>query len=123
MRERPVFLNLLKINLPLAGFISITHRITGVVFFLGMPLLLYMYAVLPQKQVILGFVDNMWVKFFVWSLVSVYVYHFFAGLRHMVADFGHNHTLGRANSSAVVVLLLGVIFAIWHAMLIWEIWW
>ncbi|MEC7030257.1 MAG: succinate dehydrogenase, cytochrome b556 subunit [Pseudomonadota bacterium] len=119
MRERPVFLKLWKIHLPLAAFISITHRISGVVFFLGVPVLLYLYALLPLSNEISELVTLTSVKLILWVLVNLYIYHFLAGMRHMVADFGHNHSLKRANSSAVVVIVLAVILAIWSGVLLW----
>ena len=119
MRERPIFLNLFKIKLPLAGFISITHRISGIVFFLGFPLLVYVYQLLPVEADLLLFLNNIWVKLGIWSLVSLYVYHFFAGVRHMVADFGHDHSLETANKSAVAVLVLGVAFALYLGVVLW----
>ncbi|MEJ2620711.1 MAG: succinate dehydrogenase, cytochrome b556 subunit, partial [Candidatus Thiodiazotropha sp.] len=39
-KPRPVFLNLLKIRLPIAGIMSIIHRATGVVMVLSIPLLI-----------------------------------------------------------------------------------
>lgn len=40
--KRPVYLNLLKIRLPVGGVLSILHRITGVVMILAIPLLIYL---------------------------------------------------------------------------------
>jgi succinate dehydrogenase / fumarate reductase cytochrome b subunit len=40
--KRPVYLNLLKIRLPIGGVLSILHRITGVVMILAIPLLIYL---------------------------------------------------------------------------------
>jgi hypothetical protein len=33
--DRPVYLNLLQISLPLAGQVSFAHRVTGIVLFAG----------------------------------------------------------------------------------------
>ena len=119
MRERPVFLKLWKIKLPLAAFISITHRVSGVVFFLGFPLLLYLYSLLPLAGELDQWLSMLWVKASIWLMVNLYIYHFLAGVRHMVADFGHDHSLQRANQSAVVVLVLAVIFSVWTGVLLW----
>ena len=119
MRERPVFLKLWKIHLPLAAFISITHRVSGVVFFLGFPLMLYLYSLLPLGSEIEEWTRLWWVKMSLWLMVNLYLYHFLAGLRHMVADFGHNHSLQRANQSAIWVLVLAVLLAIWTGVLLW----
>lgn len=39
--DRPVFLNLLQIRLPIAGFMSILHRASGLLLFLLIPGLLF----------------------------------------------------------------------------------
>ena len=41
--SRPYFLNLVKIRLPLPGFVSILHRVSGVLLFLSTPLLVYLF--------------------------------------------------------------------------------
>lgn len=40
--NRPVYLNLLQIRLPVAGIMSIVHRITGVLMFLATPFLIFL---------------------------------------------------------------------------------
>ena len=42
VKSKPVFLNLMQIRLPVAGVMSIIHRVTGVVMVLSIPLLLYL---------------------------------------------------------------------------------
>ena len=39
---RPVYLNLLKIKLPLTGIVSFAHRISGVLLFLALPFAVYL---------------------------------------------------------------------------------
>ena len=42
MQERPVYLDLSKIRLPMSALISITHRLSGMyIFFVTLPLLLF----------------------------------------------------------------------------------
>ena len=42
MHERPIYLDLTKIRLPISALISITHRLSGMyIFFIAMPLFLY----------------------------------------------------------------------------------
>ena len=115
MRSRPVFLNLWKIALPLPALISILHRITGVIFFLGLPVLLYLYYVLSTAQAIHL---HWYALFIIWGLISSFTYHVLAGLRHVVFDFGHIHRLDRARQSAWVVLIVSLIFAIWYGYLL-----
>ena len=41
-KPRPVFLNLVKIRLPIAGVMSIIHRVSGVVMVASIPLVIYL---------------------------------------------------------------------------------
>ena len=41
-RKRPKHLDLIHIRLPLAGIVSIMHRVSGAVLFLFIPLLLWL---------------------------------------------------------------------------------
>jgi succinate dehydrogenase / fumarate reductase, cytochrome b subunit len=43
VRQRPKYLDLLKIRLPLPGLVSILHRISGLGLFLFLPLLLWLF--------------------------------------------------------------------------------
>ena len=116
---RPVFLNLWKIKLPLAAFVSIKHRVSGVYFFCMFPLLLYMYALLPLAGELTDFLSHWWVKGLLWLQISAFVYHFFAGLRHLFFDFGTTHSLRWIKGSALMLLLVAIGFMVWSGCLIW----
>lgn len=118
--DRPIFLNLFKIHLPLAALISILHRITGVLFFLGFPLIIYLYQLLPFAQA-RNLLMMFPVKFTVWGLISLFQYHFFSGVRHLLADSFHWHGLKYANLSSWLVLLASVVMAIWAGVLIYGV--
>lgn len=118
--DRPIFLNLFKIHLPLAALVSILHRITGVLFFLGFPLLIYLYQLLPYSKA-LKLITLSPVKFLIWGLVSLFQYHFFSGVRHLLADSFHWHTLRYANVSSILVLVVSVIMAILAGIMIYGI--
>lgn len=120
MDDRPIFLNLFKIKLPLSGFVSILHRVSGVLFFLGLPILIYMYQVLPKHSAG-DFSYSIFLKVSVWLLVVAFQYHFLAGVRHMVADFFHLHSLRSANVSAMLVLVFALLFAVWSGMLVFGV--
>jgi succinate dehydrogenase / fumarate reductase cytochrome b subunit len=88
--QRPVYLNLIKIRLPLPGIISFAHRITGVVLFLSLPFAVYLldlsieseqsFAKVQQilKQPVMLYLQIL----LLWSLA----HHFFAGIRFLLID-------------------------------------
>ncbi len=88
--KRPVYLNLLKIRLPLMGMVSFAHRITGVILFLALPYSVYLLdlsieseASFSQMQQILDQPVMLIVQILLlWSLA----HHFFAGIRFLLID-------------------------------------
>jgi len=42
--NRPIFLDIISIRLPIPGIVSILHRISGVLLFISLPLLLWLLA-------------------------------------------------------------------------------
>jgi succinate dehydrogenase / fumarate reductase cytochrome b subunit len=88
--KRPVYLNLIKIRLPLPGIISFAHRITGVLLFLSLPFAVYLLDLSIESEQSFAKVQqilNQPVMLFVqilllWSLA----HHFFAGIRFLLID-------------------------------------
>ncbi len=107
--QRPVYLNLLKIRLPLPGIISFAHRITGVILFLSLPFAVYLldlsieseqsFAKAQQilNQPIIIFVQIL----LLWSLA----HHFFAGIRFLLIDAEIGVEKSQARLGSWLVLL------------------
>lgn len=119
MSTKPVFINLLKISLPLAALLSITHRVTGVfIFFLVLPASAYFLSLLLESQVsYLNFFalydDTFILRTFVLFLALIFSYHVFTGIRHMLLDFHLiSETLDATKKSAVITLILFLVNAI-----------
>jgi len=107
--QRPVYLNLIKIRLPLPGIISFAHRITGVLLFLSLPFAVYLldlsiaseqsFAKVQQilNQPVMLFVQIL----LLWSLA----HHFFAGIRFLLidAEIGVDKSQSRVGSWLVLL--------------------
>jgi len=88
--NRPVYLNLLQIRLPVAGIMSIVHRITGLLMFIATPFLIYLLDLSLSSTP--GFARaghiihtglGMLVLFgLLWGLL----HHLYAGLRYLLLD-------------------------------------
>ena len=118
--QRPVNLDLRTIKLPVTAYTSILHRISGVILFVGIAILLFgLDKSLTSEE---GFVQvkeclaSPLAKFVIWGLLSALLYHLVAGVRHLIMDMGIGETLegGKLGSkiviavAAVVIVLLGV---------------
>ncbi|MBW8307072.1 MAG: succinate dehydrogenase, cytochrome b556 subunit [Thiobacillus sp.] len=109
--ERPVYLNLLRIHLPLAGWVSILHRLSGALLFAVLPLGVWALSVsLADETGFLRVADGvahplsrLLLLFLVWA----FAHHLFAGLRHLALDVDWGVSLPRARQSSLAVLLAG----------------
>lgn len=118
--KRPVNLDLRTIQLPVTAYTSIAHRISGVILFLGIAVLLYALDLSLASEE--GFeqvkacLASPLAKLVIWGLLSALLYHLVAGIRHLIMDMGIGETLegGKLGSkiviavSAVLIVLAGV---------------
>ena len=113
MQQRPVYLNLTRISLPLSAFLSITHRLSGMyVFFITLPLLLILiygtttyewrFNLILEKLSVFSFFS-----FFVFISISIFWYHILAGVRHLIMDLFHiGESLKGAHYSSIFVIAI-----------------
>lgn len=123
MKKRPINLDLTTLKFPVPSIVSILHRISGLVLFLFIPVLLMLlgrslksaeqfdqvaqwFSSFPAKLVLLGF-------------LAALVYHLFAGLRHLIMDFGVGETLQSSRRSSYAVLVLAIIVTIGLGIRLW----
>jgi succinate dehydrogenase / fumarate reductase cytochrome b subunit len=79
-----------KYRLPLAGKVSILHRISGLLLFISLPFLLYLLDQSLTSEISFdafkGFLANPIVKIIVLVLSWSYMFHFCAGIRFLLLD-------------------------------------
>jgi succinate dehydrogenase / fumarate reductase cytochrome b subunit len=124
-RKRPEFRNINALKdlptyrLPVAGIVSILHRISGFLMFLLMPLIIWMFDISITSEISfaklsaafnigLGFVPGWFMKLVALALIWAYLHHFIAGLRHLYMDMFHAVTKEFGKSSAIVTLVLSI---------------
>ena len=117
--KRPININLFKIHLPLSAMLSITHRISGIlIFFLVLPVtaivLSFVYDSQDSYNNFINFYSSNWlIKLFIISLVLIFQYHIFTGVRHMMMDFHLlEESLSSSFRSAVITLFLFLLNAV-----------
>lgn len=111
--KRPVYLNLFKIHLPIAGMVSLAQRLSGILMFLAMPFIVYLLdlsvqssagfdrAIAMLQQPLLLAVQIL----LVWALA----HHLFAGIRFLLIDADLGVDRQAANYSAWLVIALSVL--------------
>ena len=105
-KKRPEFRNINALRdlptyrLPVAGVVSILHRVSGVLMFLLMPFIIWMFDTSISSEISfarfraafnsgLGFVPGWFVKLVALGLIWAYLHHFIAGMRHLWMDLSH----------------------------------
>ncbi len=116
-KERPQFSNihvtqLINYRLPLAGVVSILHRISGFLMFALLPFALYLFekSLLSEDSYAYykGFASIPVVKLVLLALIWAYMQHFCAGVRHLFMDAHMGIDKDSARRSAATVLVVSL---------------
>lgn len=114
-KERPKHLALHLIQLPLPGFVSILHRVSGLLLFLALPLLLLMlqYSLrsIETYTQLLAVLAHPLVKLLLLGLLWAFLHHFCAGLRYLAIDLDYGVKLAQARASSKAVLAASLVLA------------
>lgn len=115
--KRPVNLDLTTIKFPVPALASISHRIAGVALFVAVPILLWMLdrslaspeSFAEMKELL----DTGLAKFVLWGILAAVAYHFVAGIKHLVMDWGIGETLeGGRRFAFAGFIVAGVLMAL-----------
>lgn len=122
-KQRPKFLALNEIRLPLPGFVSILHRVSGAGLFLCLPILLGLFGMsLGSPESFASYkevVGNPFVKLILLGLLWAYLHHFCAGIRFLLLDVHKGLDLASARSSARLVLVVSLTLTVLIGVKLW----
>ena len=118
-RNINAFTDLPSYRLPVAGIVSILHRVSGALMFLLMPFIIWMFDTSISSEISFarftsvftigaGFVPGWFVKLVALSIIWAFLHHLIAGLRHLWMDARHAVTKEFGKSSAIFTLVLSV---------------
>ena len=123
-KNRPVNLDLRTIKQPLPAIVSISHRITGVMLFVGLIFMFILFDMslsgaegFASAETIMQ--EYFLAKFIAWGLLVSLSFHLFAGLKHLVQDFGYGEELASADVTAKVVIAATVVTAFLAGYWVW----
>jgi succinate dehydrogenase / fumarate reductase cytochrome b subunit len=124
VKPRPVYLNLVKIRLPLPGIVSILHRISGAVLFLfAIPLLLAgvgaSLASAESFAALKALAAHPLAKLLLLGFAWAYLHHFCAGIRYLLLDLHQGIELAPARQSGVVVLVVSLALTLIVGVRLW----
>jgi succinate dehydrogenase / fumarate reductase cytochrome b subunit len=104
-------------RLPLAGRVSILHRLSGGLLFIFLPFLLYLFEqslTSPLSfEAFRAFLANIIVKLITLVLAWAFLLHFCAGIRYLRMDTSHRAvSKQKGKGTAVVVLVVSTLLTV-----------
>ena len=126
-KQRPKYLSLqailFEIRLPLAGWVSILHRVSGVLLFLSGVWLLFLLdrslgseAGFAGVQRYLGFPL---VKLSLLVLVWAFCHHLCAGIRYLLLDLHKGIDKASARASGIAVFVVSLVLTAFFGAKLW----
>jgi succinate dehydrogenase / fumarate reductase cytochrome b subunit len=116
-KQRPVNLDLQTIRFPVTAIASILHRVSGVITFVAVGILLWLLGTSLSSPE--GFahaaaiMNSFFVKFIFWGILTALAYHVCGGIRHLLMDFGViEESLAVGKLSAYIAIGITVLLSI-----------
>jgi len=126
-KSRPKYLSLpallFEIRLPLPGWVSILHRISGLLLFASLVWLLFMLDRSLESEVgfesMRRYAGLVPVKIALLVLVWAYCHHFCAGIRFLFLDLDRGVDKGTARLTSGVVIAASLALTAWLGVMLW----
>ena len=121
--NRPKFLDLRLIRLPLPGLVSILHRVSGALMFVALPLLLWMLQQslrsIDAYTELTDVLRHPASKLFLLLMLWAFLHHLCAGIRFLAIDLGVGVRLSHARASSKWVLALSLALTVLLGVWLW----
>src|SRR5574341_787402 len=126
-RPRPKYLSLtallFEIRLPLAGWVSILHRVSGLLLFLAVVWLLFMLdrslASESGFEAVRRYAGLPLVKLSLLVLIWAYCHHFCAGIRFLFLDLDKGVDKASAHMTGIAVFVVSAALTAWLGAKLW----
>lgn len=128
-KKRPEFRNINLLHdvsgyrLPLAGWASILHRVSGLLLFILMPFIIWMFDTSLTSEISFEtfsetfaagawFLPGWFIKLVALALIWAFLHHLCCGVRFLGMDVHHTVSKQQGRRSAVVVLVVSLILTV-----------
>ncbi len=122
-KNRPVNLDISTIRLPITAYISILHRVSGVILFGVVALLLWaLDTSLSSEDGFRSLAETFSspiVKVITWGCLIALGYHLVAGIRHLIMDVGVGESKEGGLMGAKIVAALAVVVIVLAGLWVW----
>ena len=121
--ENMRLIDALQYRLPLAGLVSILHRVSGLLLFILLPFIVWMFDASVSSEISfdaftsafvagIGIIPGFVVKLVALALIWSFLHHLVAGLRHLWMDATHSVSLQFGRSSAVATFAISLVLTV-----------
>ena len=125
VNNRPVNLDIGTIQLPITAYVSITHRVTGVLLCAGLLFMLWVLTLSLDSAV--GFnqaqniMQSLLGKIATFLTLAPLIYHLVAGVRHLIMDFGVGESLEGGRLGAKIVFAVSIVLIAAMGGWLWSV--
>lgn len=118
-----MYLNLFTIHFPVMAWVSILHRVSGLFLFLLIPALLWMlqesiaseHRLLQLKTLM----ETPFLSFCLWIFLAALIYHFVAGIRHLLLDIHLGESKKAGHITGWTTLIVSAILTLFAGFYLW----
>lgn len=120
----PIDLQLQKFRWPITAIASITHRITAVIIWFGLGILLASIAYINEsplnyEQALSIINNNFFVQFALWGLLSAIAYYCLGTIKHLIQDLGYCEDFVSGKIISWIAILSGILLSFAAGIMIW----
>jgi len=123
VKKRPINLNFFTLYFPITAWVSIAHRLSGILVFLCIPILLWMLqeslVSKERYQALMHLFQGRLAMFFLWGLLAALFYHLIAGIRHLLSDLHVSGSKQGAKTGARLVIGISVLLIAFIGYWLW----
>jgi succinate dehydrogenase / fumarate reductase cytochrome b subunit len=124
-KRRPQFRNIhvtqiVSYRLPIAGIMSILHRVSGAAMFLLLPVLAWLFDLSLTSELsyaqLTEVTDSVFVKLILCGLAWAFIHHFMGGIRHLVNDMHIGITKEASPKMATGFMVASLVVTAWACL-------
>lgn len=121
--KRPVNLDIGTIRLPISALVSILHRVSGVALIGAIAILLglldYSLRSADSFAAVISLLASVPMKLLMLAVLTAFIYHLVAGIRHLVMEFGIGESLEGGRKGAALVIAFTAIGVVLAGVWLW----
>lgn len=122
-KKRPLWYNLSPLNLPIPGLLSILHRVSGFLLFLGLIWFLFLLDMSLASEAgfahFRAYVAHPVVKLSLLGFLWAYLHHFCAGIRYLFLDIDKGVDLAAARGTSYAVFAVSLALTAYLGAKLW----